>query len=447
MGRLLSYYMKTRQYNHLENFLEDCRYNHTDWMGGQGEPYGWEGRFSIARDQWSENWLLHERDLLIQEDLECFAEAVYQFYQVHLDKLIRENDKLRGDFCKKKYDDAGNEIGLEVNTWGYDMTIPGIEIPMTKKTIIPDPETHFSFSTKLMVLAIDLYQSKKLTQFVDSRKDMTAQSYRFFVEHAYNQFFQHEAFHQPARARTKAKDLGAGGFHTSTKLDGYVWLATTDKMAHVPKDQADVNMEDDEDADEEVELLPALEVVLRPQAEEKEEEHVSSQQREETSQQAGRSDQTEIPELEVPRGNSPEERYGIYFIRQLKPEYQELLRDMAFNSQNVLNRDDREGREPLRREEIGYFSMVFMMEYLVHESHKSFMEFFAPSTRTDITDEQYHEFRLELKRVKEANRHINQDNFEDVDEPDLMDDDPNIPLQRHEDQGPADPELKGTVES
>ena len=65
----------------------------------------------------------------------------------------------------------------------------------------------------------------------------------------------------------------------------------------------------------------------------------------------------------------------------------------------------------------------------------------------EITDEEYHEFRLELKRVNEANKHINQDNFEDVDEPDLMDDDPNIPLQRREDQGRGDPEFKGTVES
>ena len=60
-----------------------------------------------------------------------------------------------------------------------------------------------------MVLAIDLYEEeapkefcpytifalKKLRQFVDSRKEMTAQSYRFFVEHAYNQFFHHEARH------------------------------------------------------------------------------------------------------------------------------------------------------------------------------------------------------------------------------------------------------------
>jgi len=105
-----------------------------------------------------------------------------------------------GDCCKKSYDDHGNEVGLELNTYGYDMTDPNVQVPMNKKTIIPDPEKHFSFSAKLLVLAIDLYQDeapkdfcpetnfahKKLKQFVDSRKDMTAQSYRFFVGHAYN---------------------------------------------------------------------------------------------------------------------------------------------------------------------------------------------------------------------------------------------------------------------
>ena len=271
---------------------------------------------------------------------------------------------------------------------------------------------------------------------------MKAQSYRFFVEHAYNHIFQHEAFHQSARARTKAKDLGAGDFHTSTKLDGYVWLANTDKMVHMPKDQADdVNMgDDDDDVHEEVELLPTLQGIVRLQEGSKKEEDVSSPQREETSQQAGHSEEIETPELDISRVNRPENRYGHYIIRQLKPEHQELLRDMAFNSQNVLTQADMEGRSPLHRDEIGYSSMVFMMEYLARESHKNFMEIFAPSTRTDISDEEYHEFRLELKRVVEDNKNVNQDNFEDAEEP-------FIPLQRREDQDRVEPEFQGTVES
>ena len=185
-----------------------------------------------------------------------------------------------GDFCQKKKDDDGNEVGLELNTHGYDMTDPNVEVPMNKKTVIPDPEKHFSFSTKLMVLVIELYQDeaprdfcpyttfayKKLKQFVDSQRDMTAQSYRFFVEHACNQFFQHEAFHQSARARTKTRDLNAGEFHKSTKLDGYVWVANAEKVIHVPKDQADdVDMENDDDAQEETQFLPSLQVIVGPQ--------------------------------------------------------------------------------------------------------------------------------------------------------------------------------------
>jgi hypothetical protein len=73
-------------------------------MRDQGEPPGWEERFDIDRDQWSEAWLLYERDLMIQEDLEWFTEAVFQIYHKHLDKLIRKNDKLWGDFCKKRVD-------------------------------------------------------------------------------------------------------------------------------------------------------------------------------------------------------------------------------------------------------------------------------------------------------------------------------------------------------
>ena len=49
---------------------------------------------------------------------------------------------------------------------------------------------------------------------------MTAESYRFFVEHAYNQFFQHESFHISARSKTKAKDIGQEhSIHLQSFLD------------------------------------------------------------------------------------------------------------------------------------------------------------------------------------------------------------------------------------
>jgi hypothetical protein len=107
-----------------------------------------------------------------------------------------------------------------------------------------------------------------------------------------------------------------------------------------------------------------------------------------------------------------EDRYGRYIIRQLKPEHQELLRNMAFNSQNVLTAADKEGRSPLRYEEIGYFSLLFMLEYIANASHKSFMENFATSTQTDITYEQF--------QLKEAKGNATQDDFEEKEEPDQM---------------------------
>ena len=213
--------------------------------------------------------------------MEYLSEAVYVFYIKHLDQFIRENNKLWGDFCRRKVDRDGNILdALELNTHGYNLNIPGTTIPMNKRTVIPEPERHFSFSTKMMLMAIDLYEDEapanfchftvfalnKLRQFVDSRKELTAQSYRFFVEHAYNQFFQHEAFHQTARVRTKVRECGTGDFHTSTKLDGYIWIAGNEKIAHIPeKEKATVDMEDhDDDADEELEFLPRLQVFVRP---------------------------------------------------------------------------------------------------------------------------------------------------------------------------------------
>ena len=269
----------------MEGYLDSCRRHWTDWMRGQVAPTGWEDRFSISRDEWREKFLLYERDLAIQKDMEYLSEAVFVFYTKHLDQFIRENNKLCGDFCKRKRDRDGNILdALELNTHGYDMTIQGITVPMNKRTVIPEPERHFSFSTKMMIMAIDLYEDEapasfchftifalnKLRQFVDSRKELTAQSYRFFVEHAYNQFFQHEALHQSARARTKVRECGSGDFHTSTKLDGYIWVAGKDKIAHIPEsEQQNVDMEDhdDDDAEDELEFLPRLQVFVRPQEE------------------------------------------------------------------------------------------------------------------------------------------------------------------------------------
>jgi hypothetical protein len=93
--------------------------------------------------------------------------------------------------------------------------------------------------------------------------------------------------HQSAHARTKAKDLGAGNFHTSAKLDGYIWIGSKGKFLHIPKDQAeDVEITEGDIAVEIEDTLPSLEVKVRPQPQEDEaKEDVSSQQGEEASQQ------------------------------------------------------------------------------------------------------------------------------------------------------------------
>jgi hypothetical protein len=188
---MLAYFKKEGNIEAMRNYFETCRLHWTDWMRGQVEPLGWDDRFEIDRENWREAFLLYERDLAIQADLEYLTEAVFAFYTKNLDKFIRENDKLWGDFCKKRVDRDGNPLNeLELNTHGYDMTIPGMQVPMNKKTVIPEPERRFSFSTKMMVMAIDLCEDeapsnfchfttfalRKLRQFVDSRKEMTAQS-------------------------------------------------------------------------------------------------------------------------------------------------------------------------------------------------------------------------------------------------------------------------------
>ena len=65
------------------------------------------------------------------------------------------------------------------------------------------------------------------------------------------------------------KECSAGEFHTSTKLEGYIWISGKEKVKHIPKDQTDdVDMEgQDEDADEELDLLPRLQVFVKPQGE------------------------------------------------------------------------------------------------------------------------------------------------------------------------------------
>ena len=310
--------------------------------------------------------------------------------------MIRKNDKLWGDFCLERYvwSDATQDYEefFELSTVGYDTSDPTVVIPSTYKTVIPEPEIHLSFSTTLMVMAIELYQAesekqfchyvtyahRKLVQFVESRKQITAESYRFFIENAYNQLFQHESFHTSAHSKTKAKDIGASGTpHTSTKLSGYVWLGSDTKVVHVPKDQAgDVQMDaDDEEADDETNELPSLSVKVQKDDEVHEEvpdepmEGVCSQEGEETQEQTGHSEETEKPDL-LPARN-PMERYGNYLMSHFSAKDYLKIRQWVFNLGNIIAAEEREDRRlPRTVEEVNTFGMVWLM---ASESQHDFM--------------------------------------------------------------------------
>ena len=65
----------------------------------------------------------------------------------------------------KKADETNQSEHLVLNTCGCDTSDPSVEVPLSKDTIHPDPEFHFSFSTKVMVLATDQHQRDSLRHF------------------------------------------------------------------------------------------------------------------------------------------------------------------------------------------------------------------------------------------------------------------------------------------
>ena len=83
-----------------------------------------------------------------------------------------------------------------------------------------------------------------------------------------------------------------------------------------------------------------------------------------------------------------------------------MLRDLCINSQVVLQGDDLEGGPPLHRETVGYFSLLFFMEFVADTSLTSFLEEYVSSTQDQIQYDTYHEFHLGVKRVTEANKQI-----------------------------------------
>ena len=106
-----------------------------------------------------------------------------------------------------------------------------------------------------------------------------------------------------------------------------------------------------------------------------------------------------------------------------------------------------EGGQPLQRGDISYFSLLLMMTALAHAEFGTFMDHYAPAMGFEISYDDFHEFKLEIGRVLQENEHITSDNFQDVEEPELVDDDPDPPLPDLQGQGRVDPEFKDTIES
>ena len=205
---------------------------------------------------------------------------------------------------------------------------------------------------------------------------------------------------------------------------------------------------DDDDAEDELEFLPRLQVSVRPQEEkasgshEREEEGVGSQEREETQPQQ----EDEILPDANPRRNL-EDRQGLFLFRQLKPEHRRILHDITLAGQRILPIDDLEGGRPLERGDISYFSLWLMMSALSDASFSTFMEQYAPMMGYEISYDTYHEFKLDIDTILKDNEHLSAENFFGAEDPDMVDNDPNTPLPDLQGQSAGDPEYKHTIES
>ena len=371
---------------------------------------------------------------------------------------------LWGDFCRPRYhwneDKNAYEKYLDLNTHGYDLTNPNTTVPTTSKTVIPEPEKHFLFSTSLMVMAIELYQQEserkfchfvnyahqKLVNFVESRKQLTTESYKFFIEHAYNQFVTHSAFHTSAVSKTKAKDItGHGITQVSTKLSGYVWIGSETKLVHTTADQADdVTMEDvtveaEDETDRRANELPNLEVKIEQEEhephqvqdlqEEVQKEGVGSPQGEETQEEPGNFGQPKRPEF--PPGTSPQDRSGNYIMSQFTVKEYFQLRQWVFDLSSGMSEQEREDQNlPLTPEKVSTMAIAMFTEVIATESHQSFMTSYPRFTQTDVDPDTFHSIQLSCKRVKEENEHITIMTFIEEDNPEI----------------PADPENKKEIE-
>ena len=395
--------------------------------------------------------------------MEFFAEAVYTFYQEHLDKMIRKNPLLWGDFCKK-LKKVNPETGEREESDLLDLVLPpgATEVYADSSNVKPEPERHFSFSTTLMVLAVELYfenvpdhklcpyarySYRILMEFVESRKELTKESYRHFVEHAYNQFFQHEAFHSSACSKTHAKDLSAGEFTTFTKLKAYTWVTNNGRVARIKKKYAttyqmpDVHEEVDdvenmevEDDEQELALQAVLEPdaaeilgippeeVLRAQDQQEEEvDYESSPEGEQPRVDPGDFSKEERPDL--PYASTPQEKYGNFMVSQLTRQQEQLLKHWTLSMGRFVGEDE-DAPVPRSMEDINTFQTAMMIDVVADANHQEFTMAYRALTGVQVTMEQFHELRVVCEYLRKKNAHISITTFE-------TEDDPQLPVNPH----------------
>lgn len=75
------------------------------------------------------------------------------------------------------------------------------------------------------------------------------------------------------------------------------------------------------------------------------------------------------------------------------------------------------------------------------------MTIYRPSIGFEISYDSHHELKLALSKVIADNQDITSRNFDDMEEPDLVDDNPETPLPRPEGEQGGDPECKDSVEN
>ena len=192
--------------------------------------------------------------------------------------------------------------------------------------------------------------------------------------------------------------------------------------------------------------LPRLQVTLKSK-EKKEEKSGSSSEKEEPQAEEVHDEEDALGDVEPPR--DPVDRWGQFLFKQLSPAHQRLLHEISLSAQGILREDDLEGRPPIRRGDLSYISLEMMMEFLAQESFHSFMNLYGPGIQFPVEYDDYHALHMSMKAVLENNRHIKPSgpsNFEDIEEPELADDNPETPLLRPEVQTNADPEFKNSVE-